>query len=84
MKRPSANPVSPQRVLIFVDESNITSSAKGSNRKLDWIRPRDFLVGVGWFFLILGCFFVCEARLTLTKECVPASFRASFHQIIHI
>ena len=45
MKRPSANPVSPRRVLIFVDESNITSSAKVSNRKLDWIKLRDFLVG---------------------------------------
>ncbi len=45
MKRPAAQSVSPQRVLIFVDESNVTSSAKVSNRKLDWIKLRDFLVG---------------------------------------
>lgn len=32
-------------MLIFVDESNITSSAKGANRKLDWLKLRDFLVG---------------------------------------
>lgn len=32
------------RVLIFVDESNVTSSAKAANRKLDWIQLRDFLV----------------------------------------
>ena len=45
MKRPASQSVSPRRVLIFVDESNITSSAKASNRKLDWIKLRDFLVG---------------------------------------
>ena len=45
MKRPTAPPSTPQRVLIFVDESNVTSSAKVSNRKLDWIQLRDFLVG---------------------------------------
>ena len=45
MKRPAALPASPRRVLIFVDESNVTSSAKVSNRKLDWIKLRDFLVG---------------------------------------
>lgn len=32
------------RVLIFVDESNVTSAAKGCNRKLDWIQLRDHLV----------------------------------------
>jgi len=31
-------------VLIFVDESNITSSAKSANRKLDWLALRDHLV----------------------------------------
>lgn len=45
MNRPAAPPASPRRVLIFVDESNVTSSAKVSNRKLDWIKLRDFLVG---------------------------------------
>lgn len=45
MKRAAALPASPRRVLIFVDESNVTSSAKVSNRKLDWIKLRDFLVG---------------------------------------
>ncbi len=44
MKRPAAQPTSPRRVLIFVDESNVTSSAKVSNRKLDWLKLRDFLV----------------------------------------
>lgn len=32
-------------MLIFVDESNITSSAKATNRKLDWLQLRDFLAG---------------------------------------
>ena len=45
MKRPAALPANPRRVLIFVDESNVTSSAKASNRKLDWIKLRDFLIG---------------------------------------
>jgi uncharacterized LabA/DUF88 family protein len=31
-------------VLVFVDESNVTSSAKLTNRKLDWVKLRDFLV----------------------------------------
>ncbi len=29
---------------MFVDESNVTSSAKATNRKLDWLKLRDFLV----------------------------------------
>jgi uncharacterized LabA/DUF88 family protein len=29
---------------VLVDESNITSSAKGANRKLDWLRLQEFLV----------------------------------------
>jgi uncharacterized LabA/DUF88 family protein len=29
---------------VLVDESNITSSAKGANRKLDWLKLRDHLV----------------------------------------
>ena len=33
-----------QRVLIFVDESNVTSSAKAAGRKLDWLKLRDHLV----------------------------------------
>ena len=33
-----------QRVLIFVDESNVTSSAKAMSRKLDWLKLRDHLV----------------------------------------
>lgn len=45
MKRPAAPPTDLRRVLIFVDESNVTSSAKVCNRKLDWIQLRDFLVG---------------------------------------
>ena len=43
MKRSVHDP-SPRRVLIFVDESNITSSAKTANRKLDWLKLRDHLV----------------------------------------
>jgi uncharacterized LabA/DUF88 family protein len=44
MKRAAQIPASTRRVLVFVDESNVTSSAKTSNRKLDWERLRDFLV----------------------------------------
>src|SRR3954468_18544861 len=45
MKRPPSPAPRTRRVLIFVDESNITSSAKGMNRKLDWEQLRDHLVG---------------------------------------
>ena len=45
MKRPSTDTKPRPRVLIFVDESNVTSSAKITNRKLDWIKLRDHLVG---------------------------------------
>lgn len=45
MKRSSSKPADRQRVLVLVDESNVTSSAKVSNRKLDWLKLRDFLVG---------------------------------------
>lgn len=31
-------------MLVLVDESNATSSAKASNRKLDWLKLQDFLV----------------------------------------
>ena len=44
MKRSTSEPAPHRRVLIFVDESNMTSSAKGTNRKLDWIKLRDHLV----------------------------------------
>lgn len=44
MKRTSTQPGNTHRVLVFVDESNITSTAKSSNRKLDWLKLRDFLV----------------------------------------
>ncbi|MEI9895068.1 MAG: NYN domain-containing protein [Chthoniobacter sp.] len=44
MKRPASAAARPRRVLIFVDESNITSSAKNANRKLDWEKLRDHLV----------------------------------------
>lgn len=43
MKRPSKQAAA-RRVLILVDESNITSSAKAANRKLDWLKLRDHLV----------------------------------------
>lgn len=32
------------RVLVLVDESNVTSSAKPSNRKLDWLKLQEYLV----------------------------------------
>ena len=44
MKRTVPEPAPKRRVLIFVDESNITSSAKTANRKLDWLALRDHLV----------------------------------------
>ena len=44
MKRPSTKTDRIQRVLIVVDESNVTSSAKAANRKLDWLKLREFLV----------------------------------------
>ena len=34
-----------RRVLVLVDESNVTSSAKAANRKLDWLKLRNSLVG---------------------------------------
>lgn len=44
MKRSIPDPALNRRVLIFVDESNVTSAAKTYNRKLDWIKLRDHLV----------------------------------------
>jgi uncharacterized LabA/DUF88 family protein len=44
MKRPIPDSARNRRVLIFVDESNVTSAAKTYNRKLDWLRLRDHLV----------------------------------------
>lgn len=44
MKRNSGPSAPARRVLIFVDESNITSSAKAAHRKLDWLQLRDHLV----------------------------------------
>lgn len=44
VKRPPANPARSRRVLVLVDESNITSSAKAANRKLDWLKLQEFLV----------------------------------------
>jgi len=44
MKRHTILPGNSRRVLVFVDESNITSTAKSTNRKLDWLKLRDFLV----------------------------------------
>ncbi|HYR59098.1 MAG TPA: NYN domain-containing protein [Chthoniobacteraceae bacterium] len=44
MKRAVPIPASTRRILVFVDESNVTSSAKSLNRKLDWLKLRDYLV----------------------------------------
>ena len=38
MKHPPSKPTEPRRVLVLVDESNVTSSAKAANRKLDWLK----------------------------------------------
>ena len=43
-KRPLPDSLPKRRILIFVDESNVTSSAKTANRKLDWLALRDHLV----------------------------------------
>ena len=44
MKRAPAKSATSRRVLILVDESNVTSSAKAANRKLDWLELQDFLL----------------------------------------
>jgi hypothetical protein len=44
VKRATANPEESAESLVLVDESNITSSAKGANRKLDWLKLQEFLV----------------------------------------
>jgi uncharacterized LabA/DUF88 family protein len=44
VKRAASNPARIRRVLVLVDESNITSSAKAANRKLDWLKLQDHLV----------------------------------------
>ena len=44
MKRAPAKPATSRRVLILVDESNVTSSAKAANRKLDWLELQEFLL----------------------------------------
>src|SRR6266481_523697 len=45
MKRPIVREA--QRVLIFVDESNIVSAVRALERKLDWLKLRDHLVNAG-------------------------------------
>ena len=44
MKRAPSKPATSRRVLILVDESNVTSSAKAANRKLDWLKLQEFLL----------------------------------------
>ena len=44
MKRTPSKPTGIRRVLVLVDESNVTSSAKAANRKLDWLKLQEFLV----------------------------------------
>ncbi len=43
MSRHTETSSNARRVLILVDESNVTNSAKAANRKLDWIKLREFL-----------------------------------------
>src|ERR1700751_589839 len=47
MNRPSkqTNVVSRPRVLVLVDESNVSSSVRTVGRGLDWIKLREFLAG---------------------------------------
>jgi uncharacterized LabA/DUF88 family protein len=45
MKRPIVR--GGQRVLIFVDESNVVSAVRAMERKLDWLKLRDHLVNAG-------------------------------------
>src|ERR1700733_9243863 len=45
MKRPIVRGA--QRVLIFVDESNVVSAVRALERKLDWLKLRDHLVNAG-------------------------------------
>ena len=45
MKRPIVRGA--QRVLIFVDESNVVSAVRAMERKLDWLKLRDHLVNAG-------------------------------------
>jgi uncharacterized LabA/DUF88 family protein len=44
VKRAPSHPTRLRRVLVLVDESNITSSAKAANRKLDWLKLQEHLV----------------------------------------
>ena len=34
-----------ERVLVAVDESNLSSSVRNAGRNLDWLKLRDFLAG---------------------------------------
>ena len=43
-RKPVSDSMRSRRVLVFVDESNVTSSAKANARKLDWLKLRDYLV----------------------------------------
>ena len=45
MRRPIVREA--QRVLIFVDESNVVSAVRALERKLDWLKLRDHLVNAG-------------------------------------
>lgn len=45
MKRSLSKSAVASRVLVLVDESNVTTSAKAANRKLDWLKLQEFLLG---------------------------------------
>lgn len=45
MKRSLSKSSVAPRVLVLVDESNVTTSAKAANRKLDWLKLQEFLLG---------------------------------------
>jgi uncharacterized LabA/DUF88 family protein len=45
MQRKTSNTASRSRLLVLVDESNVSSSVRTVGRGLDWLKLRDFLAG---------------------------------------
>ena len=47
MRKKTHGEPAPPRLLVLVDESNISSSVRTAGRGLDWLKLRDFLAGPG-------------------------------------
>ena len=45
MQKKDSNPTARTKVLVLVDESNVSSSVRTAGRGLDWLKLRDFLAG---------------------------------------